>query len=59
MTKLSGLKKLEECLADRDISFSAEELGTAWETDSEGVIQQWIEEYISHDTLLTKDELAL
>ena len=51
---------LLEVLRDRDISYDRETLQAAFnDPESQTAIQDWIDEYLSPETLLTKEEAAL
>ena len=46
-------------LRDRDIAFDRNALEAAYnDPESQEVIQEWIKEYLTPETLLTKDEAA-
>ena len=47
-------------LRDRDIAVDRNALEAAYnDPESQEIIQEWISEYLTPETLLTKDELAL
>jgi len=51
-----SLASLLHAFRERDIPFNQNELNSIAKSE-EGRV--WIEEYLAHETLLTKDELAL
>ncbi len=59
MTEQSPLKILLECLRDHDIPFDKDELQRALQSDSGPLIEEWINENLRDDTILTKEELQL
>lgn len=52
----AAFKSLLQAFRERDIPFNQDELTSIVKTE-EG--RAWVEEYLGHETLLTKDELAL
>ncbi|CCU81679.1 hypothetical protein BGHDH14_bgh04668 [Blumeria hordei DH14] len=51
------LRTIERALRDRDIEFDYEALKSAMsDTDTKMAIQEWVEEYITPETLLNKEE---
>jgi hypothetical protein len=47
-------------LRDRDIQYDRDTIKAAFnDTDSQTAIQAWIQEYLTPETLLTRDEAAL
>jgi hypothetical protein len=51
---------LLKALRDRDIQYDRDAIKSAFaDRDSKIAIQEWIEEYLSPETLLTKDESTL
>lgn len=56
MDESTALKCVLEVFRDRNIAFDKEEINSVVKSE-EG--KAWVEEHLSHETLLTKDELAL
>ncbi|TAQ87728.1 hypothetical protein B7494_g3962 [Chlorociboria aeruginascens] len=55
-----SFESLLDILRSRDIPFDRDALQTAFEDpDSQTAIQEWVQEFLSEDTLLTKEEAAL
>lgn len=51
---------LVKVLRDHDIPYNRDAIKTALaDPESQTAVQAWIEEYLSPETLLTKDEAAL
>lgn len=55
-----SLQTLTRVLKDRDIAFDRVALGKAYDNpESRPAIDEWVEEYLGPETLLSKDEAAL
>jgi hypothetical protein len=53
-------QKFLSILRDRDVPYDRDAIKAAFnDPDSEAAIQAWIEEYLTPETLLTRDEAAL
>jgi len=53
-------QKFSSILRDRDIPYDRDAIKAAFnDPDSRPTIQAWIEEYLTPETLLTRDEAAL
>jgi hypothetical protein len=56
----SSFEYLAEILRDHDVPFDRDALKSAFDDpESQTAIHAWMQEYISPDTLLSKDEAAL
>lgn len=56
----NSLDILLTVLRDRDISYDRNALETAYnDPESQAAIQKWIQEYLTPETLLTKDEATM
>ena len=56
----NSLNSLLEILRDRDIPYSRDAIKAAFEDpESRAAVQAWMQEYLSPDTLLTRDEAIL
>jgi hypothetical protein len=55
-----SLNSLFEILRERDIPYDSDELKAAFgDPESQTAVQDWMDEYLSPETLLTKEEAAL
>jgi hypothetical protein len=59
MPDATHLTLLLEALRSHDIALNQKDLQKALDTQSEPVIESWIDEHLGPETLLTKEELAL
>lgn len=56
----NSFESLVGVLRDRDIPFDRDALKAAFDDpESQGAIEAWLQEFISPETLLSKDEAAL
>lgn len=56
----SSYNYLVQVLRDHDIQFDKDELKASFkDPDSQDAVRAWVEEYLSHETILTKEETAL
>jgi hypothetical protein len=56
---MSSLDHLMRCLRDRDIDVSRDDLRKVLKSDQGPALESWVIEHLNHETLLSKEELAL
>lgn len=59
MPNTKQLAILLESLRSHDVSFNQKDLQKSLDKQSEPAIETWIDEHLSPETLLTKEELLL